>query len=422
MATEESPPETARERRRRERAERRGDATPTSVAAVARAVVPLELRRYLTGVQRMWPGNQVTLLRRGEETFPAMLAAIAGARRQVLLETYILEDDRTGNRFAEALRERARAGVDVRLLFDGIGGMGLSGAWIDALRRDGVRVLEYHPIAPWRSRWNLTNRDHRKILVVDDEVAFTGGLNISDDYAAVADGGKGWHDLHCALRGPIVLELSRLFRRTWLRHDGSPYPAPPRASTRVARGAAGEGAWARVLENSLRRRRRVIRRAYANAIDGARRRVLLENAYFLPEGVIRRALARAVRRGVEVHVIVPGQSDVKAVELAGLYVFRRLTRMGVQIHRHRGAMMHAKAAVIDGVWSTIGSYNFDARSLFYNLEVVAEIADPAFGAVMSAQLEADLRDCDPFDEHDWTRLPWWKKALAWLAFQFEKYL
>lgn len=178
----------------------------------------------------------------------------------------------------------------------------------------------------------------------------------------------------------------------------------------------------RILDNTQRRRRRAIRRAYINAIDGARDRALLENAYFLPQGVMRRALARAVDRGVDVRVIVPGRSDVKVVEYAGLYVYRRLARLGVKIYRWRGAMMHAKAAVIDGVWSAVGSYNFDARSLFYNLEVVAEILDPAFGATLVAQFERDQLACDAFDLASWTRLPWWKKSLAWLAYQFEQWL
>ncbi len=413
-----APPAEAPARRRRRRRRDRDDATPLAVALPDASAPPVALRRYLTGLQRLRAGNQVALLRGGGETFPAMLAAIAGAKRQVLLETYILEHDRTGDRFAAALRERARAGIDVRLIYDGLGGAGLASAWLDALRRDGVRIVEYHPIAPWRRRFNFFNRDHRKILVVDDEVAFTGGLNISDDYAAVEDGGRGWHDLHCVLRGPVVFDLSRLFRRTWLRNDGASYPPPARPDWQ----RPGPGVFGRILDNTQRRRRRAIRRAYINAIDGARDRALLENAYFLPQGVMRRALARAVDRGVDVRVIVPGRSDVKVVEYAGLYVYRRLARLGVKIYRWRGAMMHAKAAVIDGVWSAVGSYNFDARSLFYNLEVVAEILDPAFGATLVAQFERDQLACDAFDLASWTRLPWWKKSLAWLAYQFEQWL
>jgi cardiolipin synthase A/B len=391
---------------------------PGTALIAAGARLPAELRRYVTGLQRLRAGNQVTLLRAGAETYPAMLDAIARARRQILLETYILEDDTTGDRFGQALRDRARAGVDVRVIFDSVGGFGIDAAWLNQLVDDGVRVLEYHPIAPWRRRFNLSNRDHRKIMVVDDDVAFTGGINISDDYADVADGGRGWHDLHCMLRGPVVLDLARLFRRTWITEGGEPYPAPPRADT----ARPSDGVLARILENGRRRRKREIRRAYIHAINAARDTVHVENAYFLPDRRVRRALQRAAARGVDVRVIVPGTSDVKAVEYAGLYLYRALARRGVRVFRWKGVMLHSKAAVIDQVWSTIGSYNFDARSFFYNLEVVAEFLDPAVGAVVQAQLDRDAAGSVPFDEAAWQRLPWWRRVLAWLAFRARDWL
>ncbi len=379
--------------------------------------LPAELRRYVTSLARMRAGTEITLLRAGFETYPAMLEAIAAAQSHIHLETYILEDDRTGNRFAAALRERAKAGVEVRVLFDGVGGFGIDRAWIAALERDGIRFVEYHPVAPWRARWNLTRRDHRKIMVVDNEVAFTGGINISDDYADVADGGRGWHDIHCRLRGAIVLDLARLFRRTWIKSGGDAFPPPARDDS-TGRG----GILARILETGPLRRKRVIRRAYLHAIAAARRDVLLENAYFLPDRPLRHALTRAAGRGVDVRVIVPGSSDVKAIEYAGMYIYRYLAKRGVRILRWRGPMMHAKTGVIDGVWATVGSYNLDARSMFYNLEVIAEVIAPEFGAVMVDQFERDAADTLPFDEATWLALPWWKKSLAWLAFQVRAWL
>jgi cardiolipin synthase len=392
--------------------------TPATGLVAVGVQLPAELRRYATNLQRFRAGNQVTLLRAGAETYPAMLDAIAAARRQILLETYILEDDRTGDRFGAALRERARAGVDVRLIFDSVGGLGLAADWINALCDDGVKVLEYHPIAPWRRRWNLSKRDHRKILVVDDEVAFTGGLNISDHYASVADGGHGWHDLHCMLRGPVVLDLARLFRKTWLREGGDPYPAPPRPDAAPPAG----GKIARILDNTRRRRKAEIRRAYVHAINAAQECVHLENAYFLPDRPVRRALRRAVARGVDVQVIVPGRSDVKPVEYAGLYIYRFLVRRGIKILRWQGVMLHSKVAVIDRVWTTIGSYNFDARSLFHNLEVVAEVLDPELGQVMEEQMAADAALSIPYDEATWKSMPWWKRTLCWFAFLLRDWL
>jgi cardiolipin synthase len=272
---------------------------------------------------------------------------------------------------------------------------------------------------PWRRRWNVFRRDHRKILVVDDEVGFTGGLNVTDDNASLAQGGKGWHDLHCRVRGPIVNDLARLFRRSWLYAGGDDYPAPPRAET--VRAPAGDVA-IHMLDNGERRRRNIPRRAYLKAFRAAREAIWIENAYFLPDRGVRRALAQAVRRGVDVRVIVPGRSDVKAVEYAGLYVFRRLARFGVKIFRWRGVMNHAKVAVVDRLWSIVGSYNFDARSLFYNLEVAVEALDPRFGETLALQIADDERSCDPFDERTWTQLAWWRKALAWSAFQVRRWL
>jgi cardiolipin synthase A/B len=406
-------PEPSRPRRRRR------EATPAAPALRAPGTaLPAELRPYVTHLQRFRPGNQVVPLRAGTETYPAMLAAIGAARRQVLLETYILDDDRTGNRFAAALRERAGAGVEVKLMFDAVGGLGLDPRWLDALASDGIEVVEFHPIAPWRRRWNLSRRDHRKILVVDDEVAFLGGLNINDDYADVADGGRGWHDMHCRLRGPVVLDLARLFRRTWIYAGGRPYPAPPRAET----APVGPGVPARILENSRRRRKREIRRAYLHAINAARTSIHMENAYFLPDRGVRRALRRAAGRGVDVQVLVPSRSDVKTVEYAALYGYRRLVRHGIQILQWTGAMLHSKTAVVDGVWSAIGTYNFDARSFFYNLEVVAEVLDAELGQAMEAQFARTAAVSVPFDEAAWLALPWWKRAAAWLAFQIRDWL
>lgn len=397
------------------------DPTPVLLAAEQLALinrVPQELRKYASSPQRLRGGTEARLLRGGAEAYPAMLEAIAAAERQILLETYIFSDDATGRRFASAMIQRARAGVDVRIIYDSIGSFSTDEDWLDALRADGLHVLEYHPAAPWRARWNLSRRDHRKILVVDDRVAFTGGLNIGDDYACAEDGGKGWHDMHCELRGPVVLDASRLFRKTWITNGGAPYPPPPRPDPR----ATPSGALAMVIGNGERRRRGVIRRAYVRAISAARRRICIENAYFLPDRTVRRALVRAVKRGVRVEVIVPGASDIKAVQYAGLWVMRAMAKAGVQVQRWKGIMLHAKIAVIDGVWSVVGSYNFDAQSLLQNLEVVAEVVDPEFGAIVQAQFDEDLADSEPFDETTWQALPWWKKLLSRLAFAFRGWL
>jgi cardiolipin synthase len=210
-----------------------------------------------------------------------------------------------------------------------------------------------------------------------------------------------------------------MFRRTWLRCGGATYRAP---AAPPAEPAAGTESFIRLLDNTLRRQRTIVRRAYLHAINVAREFVLIQNAYFLPDRGVRRALARAIARGVDVRILVPGRSDVALIEWAGHYVFRRLVRRGVKMFRWRGVMMHAKTATVDGLWSTIGSYNFDAQSRFNNLEVTVEILDPTTGKTLVQSFERDVANADAFDETTWLALPWWRKALAWLAYRLRRFL
>ena len=257
------------------------------------------------------------------------------------------------------------------------------------------------------------------MIVVDNVIAFTGGLNISNDYASVADGGVGWHDMHSRVTGPIVHDLARMFRRTWLRCGGTQFPPVPPAGDAPA---GGGGAFVRLLDNTLRRQRGNTRRAYLHVIRTARKAVLIQNAYFLPDRGLRRALTRAAMRGVDVRVIVPGHSDVRVIHWASLYVLRGLSRYGVRILQWRGPMMHAKTAAIDATWSTIGSYNFDAQSRFSNLEVTVEILDTSVGQELVRNFEESVENCDPYDQASWNGLPLWKKALAWLCYRFRRFL
>lgn len=392
------------------------DDVPSRAIVVA---LPPAMRPYARSAVRWRIGCDVTVLRDGGATYRAMLDAITKAQRTICFETYILASDATGDRFKLALVERARAGVKIRLIYDAVGSFGLSTDWVDDMRAAGIEVIDFNPIAPWRRRFNLSHRDHRKILVIDDEIAFTGGLNIANDYASVEEGGAGWHDMHCEVRGPIVRDLARLFRRNWLRSGGTPYPAPRRANTDGSnRGAS----IVRLLENTARRHRTTFRRAYLHVIKAARTSIRIENAYFLPDRGLRRALVRAVRRNVDVQIIVPGHSDVRLIEWASLYVLRGLAKHGVKIWRWRGVMMHAKTAAVDAIWSTIGSYNFDSQSRFNNLELTVEILDPAVGQELVQVFDDNLKNCVAYDEDSWHRLPWWTKALAWCAYRLRRFL
>ncbi len=392
------------------------DDPPSRAIAVQ---LPRELTTYARSLLRWRPKCEIIVLREGAETFPAMLAAMTTAKKSICLEVYILAADQTAQRFKDVLLERARAGIAVRVMYDAVGSFGLAASWFDELLAAGAEVVAFNPIAVWRRKFRLSHRDHRKIIVVDDEVAFIGGLNIANEYASTADGGKGWHDMHCRVRGPAVLDLARLFRRTWLATGGVPYAAPQRAS----KAPDGPGAsYARVIENSKLRQRGAFRRAYIHVIKRAQKSVLIENAYFLPERGVRRALSLAVKRGVQVGIIVPGSSDVKMVQFASDYILRRLARAGCEILHWQGTMMHAKTAVVDGVWSTIGSYNFDAQSRLNNLEVTVEVLDPVVGTEMITQFERDRPHCVRYDEAAWRRLPWYRKVLAWVGYRMRRFL
>jgi cardiolipin synthase len=381
--------------------------------------LPKSLRPYARSLLRWRTGCEVTVLCDGAETYPAMLAALAAARSTICLETYILAADLTGDRFKAVLLERARAGVQVRIIYDAVGSFGLSSGWVDELRAAGCEVIAFNPIAQWRRRFRLSHRDHRKILIVDNEVAFAGGLNIANDYASVDDGGIGWHDMHCRVTGPIALDLARMFRRSWVRAGGKHYPPVPTSGD----AKPGPGAcFTRLIDNTRRRSRAATRRAYLHVLRAARESVMIQNAYFVPDRGLRRAMVRAVRRGVEVHVMVPGRSDVRLAEWAGLYVLRGLTRGGVKVHRWRGVMMHAKTCVVDAIWSTIGSYNFDSMSRFNNLEVTVEILDADVAGKLVECFERDLEGSDPFDQNSWRKLPWWKKGLAWVSYRLRRFL
>ncbi|ACY14591.1 phospholipase D/Transphosphatidylase [Haliangium ochraceum DSM 14365] len=402
------------------------ESRPPKRGALSAQAVRLALRP-----RGLRPGNQVRVLRGGEEAYPAMLSAISHARRSVCLETYILVVDAVGQRFADLLCERAQAGVAVRLIYDAIGCLGIPASYLERLRSAGVEIVEYHPILPWKARFVLSRRDHRKILVVDDEIAFTGGINISDHYMPVEEGGGGWYDMHCMVRGPVVLDLARLFRRVWVGEGGAPYDAPPKPLSSRARtetmdsGTAAQGpSLARVLYNRKYRRRMVFRRAYLHAINRAERSISIMNAYFLPDRGVCWALRRAVARGVRTRVIVPAleASDVPVVAYAGQHLYGNLVRDGIEVLSWPDRMMHAKTAVVDGLWTSIGSYNFDNVSLEYNLEVAIEALDPELGAAMDAEFEAAAARCMSLSVESWEQRSVSDKAISWVMYNFRHWL
>jgi len=358
-------------------------------------------------------GHRVAILRDGGEAYPRMLEAIRGARDSVLLEMYIFADDAVGRKFGDALVERAKAGVDVRLLYDAGGSRDTPRDFFGELRAGGVKVVEFHPLARFYQGFGLRRRNHRKLLVVDGRVAQLGGINIARDYESVEEGGLGWRDTNVEIEGPAVRELADMFLDLWARErKADPVPArrPP--------VTASAGARALVLSSHRYRDRWEIAQHYRHAVVNARARIWIANAYFLPSASFRRALRKADRRGVDVRLIVPGRSDFAPVLYASQRLFGGYLRSGIRVYEWPGQMMHAKTAVVDGEWSTVGSYNIDHLSLLHNYELTAVVVDRDFGRRMEEMYERDFAECREITLEEWRKRGWKRRMCEWFFYQF----
>jgi cardiolipin synthase len=376
-------------------------------------------RRFRLVQERFVEGNRVALLRDGAEAFPAMLDAIAAARRQVLLEMYWFDSEQIGQRFAVALADAAARGVEVCLIYDALGSIDADDDMFTELERAGIAIVEYNPVVPWRRRFRLGlvgRRDHRKILVVDGALGFTGGINISDAWLPEEQGGGGWRDDVVRIDGPAVEGLVELFARTWVAQGGRPLR---QSASRGSVESAGEHR-VKVLGGTLYRNRRDIVHAYVANVWRARRRVWIKNSYFVPDPIVTRALKRAALRGVDVRVVVPGKIDVWIVRHASRAMWGGLMAAGVRIFEWQRNVLHSKTAVIDGIWSTIGTLNLDYLSLFSSLEVNVAIQDERFGALMEASFVQDLEQCSEVDPYAFRFRPLGARLLELVLYRFRK--
>ena len=377
-----------------------------------------------SGFEALVSGNRVTLLHDGKQAFPAMLEAIAEAKREILLEMYWFASDTVGQQFADALVSRAATGVKVRVIYDAVGSIQSDGRMFSRLRDAGCEVEQYNPIAPWRARFRIgvvNHRDHRKLLIVDRQVGFTGGVNLGDEWAPQSAGGAGWRDDTIRIEGPAVEQMCDIFDYGWLRIVEPQTMAKPRFRPPVDIGD-GRGSRVRVLANHYSRERRAIRQAYLRRIESAQRSVCITNSYFVPDGQIRRVLRRAVSRGAEVRVIVPGESDVLAVRHAARKLYGRLLEAGIQLYEWQGSILHSKTAIIDGRWCTVGTYNLDSRSLRFNLEVVAAVEDAAVAGAMEDRFNEDLEHTTPVSYEEWRRRPLHVRMLDDFFYRFHRLL
>lgn len=376
--------------------------------------------RWKSPLGELHHGNDATLLADAEHTFPSMLNAIENATDHVHLETYRIQSDDTGWSFADALAAKARAGVEVRVLADAVGSIFASSRLVRAIEDAGGRFRFYRPIRLGEPPAFWHRRDHRKILVVDGRIGFVGGSNLCDEHLPSQPGAAAWRDTNVRLAGPVVRELAKQFRRAWWSATGEELEAARYLpwSTPIAGGSHG----ALVLANREWRRRHTIRSGYLSAFRHARRSIHLTQAYFIPDRGIQRALAAAVRRGVDVQVLLGGISDVPAVQHATRHLYGRLLARGIRIHEWPGRVLHAKTVCVDGNWSVIGSYNLDHRSFRHNLEIVVAIAGEPLGRALDRLFERDLSLSREVTLSQWHERSWWQRLQGTLWFSLRHWL
>lgn len=347
-------------------------------------------------------GNRVDLLVDGPSTFAALAEAIRAARTRIDMESYEF-DEQAGGQFADLLLAARARGVEVNLIFDAWGAAETTSALFDRLREGGVRVLEFNPLGPnGRVPLSINKRDHRKLLCVDGRLAITGGVNISKVYQnapqphGAAPDEQAWRDTDVRIEGPVVAQFERYFMETWRQQNGPPISDPPPAPT----GPVGD-VTVQAIDGAPDSGQPLIYRTLLATIALAQRSIHLTTGYFVPTPDLSRALIDAAWRGVDVQVVVPGQSDSGAAVAAGRAAYGDLLAAGVKIHERQGRVLHAKTAVVDGAWSAVGSSNLDWRSTVWNNEIDAIILGTGFGAQMEALFRRDVASSRTMDLASW---------------------
>lgn len=353
-------------------------------------------------------GNSARVYFRGVDAFAAMLEDLRGAASEILLETYILRDDETGRRFQEALVAASRRGVRVRVLADAFGSMHLGAKFWSGFREAGIEARLFHRLGVPVRRFFF--RDHRKILVVDRRVAYTGGMNIGDEYgSALIPKDRVFRDTHARVEGPAAAEMAAVFREGWRGAKGSDFSLEPVVCADTA------GARVMVLDSRPGRGAHELSAALAAIVGGSRRRLWMTEAYFAPRRRVGGILGRAAARGVDVRLLLPGRTDVRTVRHAGHGFFADLLRRGVRIFEYQAAVLHAKTIVADGRVSVVGSSNIDFRSFERNAECNFAMFDAPIAEELERQFLADLGQSEEIRMREWRRRAWLHRAADSLA-------
>jgi cardiolipin synthase len=381
-------------------------------------------------------GNMVTLLWDGPQTVASMKDAIRHATSHINIETFIIRDDEVGRPLADLLLQKQAEGVQVNLIYDSYGAMRTPDEFFERLRAGGIHVLEFNPVNPVdkiesgvrTDGLTINNRNHRKLMVIDGRIGFTGGINFHREYsnsssAVIFDQKREepryfWRDTHVRIEGPVVAEMQKSFIEMWTRHSPEKLPPAdyfpelePKGNDRV-----------RITIGSPRQDVSDVYAAYISAIQAASRTVHLTHAYLVPTDELLESLTTAARRGVEVKLVLPGFSDFWMPRFAGRYYYKDLLKSGVKIYERQGAMLHAKAGVIDGIWSTVGSSNLDSRSTLHDAEVNAIILGPDFARQMEEMFRFDIDHSQEVLLSDWENRPLSERVREWVARVFKYWL
>jgi cardiolipin synthase len=375
------------------------------------AIFPASLSRFI-------PGNQINLLHNGDDYFPAIEAAIDRAAHEIYLETYIYENDTTGRRIADALKRAAMRGVNVYVLIDGYGSKDLPQSMLNYLRAGSVKALIFRPkISPWTFRRIRLRRMHRKIVVVDREIAFVGGLNIIDDRETTGDMPPRF-DYAVAVEGPLVEVIRLSARRLWSMvawsrfHRGTVHGG----ILPVSAFAAGQMSAAFLIRDNFRHRRD-IETAYMQAIEQAKYEIILAHAYFLPRLEFRHALINAAGRGVRVVLLLQGRVEYLLQHYASRALYGNFLDAGIEIYEYRIGFLHAKVAVIDRHWATVGSSNIDPFSLLLSQEANVVVMDEGFGSTLSKSLKQTVEtDASRIFADNWRQQPMSVRLMCWLSY------
>lgn len=352
-------------------------------------------------------GNQVDYLHNGDQIFPAMLEAIREAEHFIALETYIYWSEQIGSEFSEALAERARAGVAVHVVLDAVGSSSMDDTLVESMKSAGVQVHLYRPLH-WYNLGRINNRTHRKLLIVDGRIAFTGGVGIADQWLGNAQDSKHWRDAHFRLRGPAVSQMQAVFNDNWLQATGTVL----QGKTYFPSDSAAGSMRAQVFSSSPNSGSDSMQLMYLMAINAATREIDISASYFVPDRLTRATLVMAMRRGVRVRLVLPGEHiDTEIVRSASRANWGVLLREGAEIYEYQPTMFHTKVMVVDGLMTSVGSTNFDARSFSLNDEANLNIYDAAFAARMQSVFEDDIKRSNRVTYDLWKSRPW-KERLA----------